>query len=41
MDRDIIKSMLDDKNNFTQIAKAIGKDRTTISDEIKKHRFSI
>lgn len=34
-DRDTIKSMLDEKCNFTQIAEAIGKDRTTISREVR------
>ena len=32
-DRDTIKSMLDENCNFTQIAEAIGKARTTISRE--------
>ena len=41
MDRDIIKSMLDDKNNFTQIAKAIGKDRTTVSREVRNHTTTV
>ena len=41
MDRDIIKSMLDDKNNFTQIAKAIGKDRTTVSREVRNHATTV
>ena len=38
-DRCIIEEFLNNKYNFTQIANRIGKDRTTISDEIKKHRF--
>lgn len=31
----MIKSMLDEKCNFTQIAAAIGKDRTTVSREVR------
>ena len=34
-DRDTIKSMLDENCNFTQIAEAIGKARTTISREVR------
>lgn len=40
-DRDTIKSMLDEKCNFTQIANALGKDRTTISREVRKHSVII
>lgn len=36
-ERDTIKSMLDDKSNFTKIAEAIGKDRTTVSREVRNH----
>ena len=38
-DRCTIEEYLNYGYNFTQIANRIGKDRTTISDEIKKHRF--
>ena len=38
-DRCVIEEFLNEKYNFTQIANRLGKDRTTISDEIKKHRF--
>ena len=34
-DRDTIKSMLDENCNFTQIAEAIDKARTTISREVR------
>ena len=37
-DRCVIEDFLNEKYNFTQIANRLGKDRTTISDEIKKHR---
>ena len=40
-DRDMIKSMLDEKCNFTQIAAAIGKDRTTVSREVRNHALTI
>lgn len=38
-DRCVIEDFLNEKYNFSQIANRLGKDRTTISDEIKKHRF--
>ena len=38
-DRCTIEEFLNYGYNFSQIANRIGKDRTTISDEIKKHRF--
>ena len=38
-DRCVIEEFLNNNYNFTQIGNRIGKDRTTISDEIKKHRF--
>lgn len=38
-DRCTIEEFLNNNYNFTQIGNRIGKDRTTISDEIKKHRF--
>lgn len=38
-DRCIIEEFLNNNYNFTQIGNRIGKDRTTISDEVKKHRF--
>ena len=38
-DRCVIEEFLNEKYNFTQISNRLGKDRTTISDEIKKHRF--
>lgn len=38
-DRCVIEEFLNSNYNFTQIANRLGKDRTTISHEIKKHRF--
>lgn len=38
-DRCVIEEYLNHNFNFTQIANRIGKDRTTISRDIKKHRF--
>lgn len=38
-DRCTIEEFLNYGYNFTQIANRLGKDRTTISDEIRKHRF--
>ena len=38
-DRCVIEEFLNNNYNFTQIGNRIHKDRTTISDEIKKHRF--
>lgn len=38
-DRCIIEEFLNNNYNFTQISNRIGKDRTTISDEVKKHRY--
>lgn len=40
-DRDSIKLMLDDNCNFTQIASAIGKDRSTVSREVRNHSVTI
>ena len=37
--RDIIQYMIDQKYSFTQIGKAIQKDRTTISKELKRNRY--
>ena len=37
--RDIIQYMVDKGYNFTDIGKAISKDRTTISKEIKRNRY--
>ena len=37
--RDIIQYMIDKGYNFSQIAKAIDKDRTTVSKEIKRNRY--
>lgn len=37
--RDLIQYMLDKKFSFTQIGEAIGKDRTTISKEIRRNRY--
>lgn len=37
--RDIIQYMIDQKYSFTEIGKAINKDRTTISKEIKRNRY--
>ena len=36
-DRLKIEKYLDDKYSFTEIAKEIGKDRTTVAKEIQKH----
>lgn len=38
-DRCIIEEFLNNHYNFTQIGHRLNKDRTTISDEVKKHRF--
>ena len=38
-DRCIIEEFLNNNYNFTKIGNRLGKDRTTISDEVKKHRF--
>ena len=38
-DRCIIEEFLNNNYNFTQIANRLGKDRTTIAHEVKKHRF--
>lgn len=38
-DRCTIEELLNRNYNFTQIANRLHKDRTTISNEIKKHRF--
>ena len=38
-DRCTIEEFLNYGYNFSQIANRIGKDRTTISNEIRKHRF--
>lgn len=38
-DRCVIEEFLNNNYNFTQIGRRIHKDRTTISDEIRKHRF--
>ena len=38
-DRCTIEEYLNYGYNFTQIANRLGKDRTTISDEVRKHRF--
>ena len=38
-DRCVIEELLNRNFNFTQIANRLGKDRTTISSEIRKHRF--
>lgn len=38
-DRCIIEEFLNNHYNFTQIGNRLGKDRTTISDEVRKHRF--
>lgn len=37
--RDMIEYLINTKNNFTYIAKAIGNDRTTIAKEIKNNRY--
>ena len=38
-DRVIIEKGLDNKHSFSDIAKELGKDPTTISKEVKKHRI--
>ena len=38
-DRCVIEEFLNNNYSFTQIGNRIGKDRTTISHEVKKHRF--
>ena len=38
-DRCVIEEFLNNNYNFTKISNRIGKDRTTISHEIRKHRF--
>ena len=38
-DRCFIKEILNHNFNFTQIANRLGKDRTSISKEVLKHRF--
>lgn len=38
-DRCVIEEFLNYGYNFSQITNRLGKDRTTISDEVRKHRF--
>lgn len=38
-DRCVVEEFLNYGYNFSQIANRLGKDRTTISDEVRKHRF--
>lgn len=38
-DRCVIEEFLNYGYNFSQIANRLGKDRATISDEVRKHRF--
>lgn len=38
-DRCVIEEFLNNNYNFTKIANRIGKDRTTVARDIKKHRF--
>lgn len=38
-DRCVIEEFLNNNYNFSQIGNRLNKDRTTISDEVKKHRF--
>lgn len=38
-DRCVIEEFLNNNYNFTKIGNRLGKDRTTISDEVRKHRF--
>ena len=38
-DRCIIEEFLNNNYNFTQIGNRIHKDRTTVSHEVRKHRF--
>ena len=37
--RQTIQYMIDKGHNFTEIGKAIFKDRTTVSKEIKRNRY--
>ena len=37
--RDVIQFMIDQNYSFTEIGKAINKDRTTVSKEIKRNRY--
>ena len=37
--RELIEEMLKGRKNFTEISKTIGYHRTTISDEIIRHRI--
>ena len=39
VDRCVIEEFLNHNFNFTQIANRLGKDRTSISKEVLKHRF--
>ena len=36
-ERSVIESMLNDRSSFTEIGKALNKDRTTISKEVRSH----
>ena len=38
-DRCVIEEFLNYNYNFTKIGNRLGKDRTTISDEVRKHRY--
>ena len=38
-DRCVIEEFLNNNYNFTQIGNRLSKDRTTIADEVRKHRF--
>ena len=38
-DRCVIEEFLNYNYNFTKIGNRLGKDRTTVSDEIRKHRY--
>lgn len=38
-DRCVIEEFLNNRYSFTKIGNRLGKDRTTISDEVKRHRF--
>ena len=36
-ERSIIEAMLNERSSFTEIGKVLGKDRTTVSKEVRSH----
>ena len=36
-ERSVIVAMLNERSSFTDIDKALGKDRTTVSKEVRSH----